>query len=509
MTPPDAVTLKGITKRFPRVLANDRVDFSARPGEVHALVGENGAGKSTLMKILAGFYEPDEGEVLLEGTRLRPGDTAEAIRRGVGMVHQHFMLVPPFTVAENVTLGAEPRRGPLFARAKARADVAALAGSFGLTIDPDAKVEDLSVGEQQRVEILKVLYRGAKVLVLDEPTAVLTPGEVDELLRVLRGLRDQGKTVIFITHKLREVMALSDRVTVMRRGAAVGTLETKDTTPEKIAELMVGRPVLVDVAKTRATPGEVVLEVENLSALSRRGLPALKGVSFEVRAGEIFGIAGVEGNGQTELVEVLAGIRAPSGGTTSLPARATPFERRAAGVAFIPEDRHRHACVLDMSVWENGLLGSVHRHEFTAPGYLRGGAAVAYAKKLNASLDVRPDAPEVPFRGLSGGNQQKFVVARELAQSPRCLVVSQLTRGVDIGAMVAIWKRLLDARDKGMGVLLVSAELSEILSLADRIGVMYAGELVKVLPAEGANEQELGMLMAGGGRAAPAAGGAP
>jgi general nucleoside transport system ATP-binding protein len=494
----DAVSLKGITKRFPRVLANDRVDFGARKGEVHALVGENGAGKSTLMKILAGIYEPDEGEVFLEGERLRGGDPAEAIRRGVGMVHQHFMLVPPFTVAENVALGAEPRRGPIFDRARAEADVAALAKSVGFTIDPRQRVEDLSVGEQQRVEILKVLYRGARVLVLDEPTAVLTPGEVEELLRVLRGLREQGKTIIFITHKLREVMALSDRVTVMRRGAAVGTVETKDTTAERIAELMVGRPVLVDVAKKKATPGEVALEVENLCASSRRGLPALRNVSFEVRKGEIFGIAGVEGNGQSELVEVLSGIREATSGRTSL-GDASPFQRRQAGYGFIPEDRHRHACVLDMTVWENGLLTHAHRPDYAGvAGVIRRRSAIGLADSLIRELDVRPAAPEVPFRALSGGNQQKFVVARELSRTPGVLVISQLTRGVDIGAMTAIWKKIIEQRDAGRAVLLVSAELTEILSLADRIGVMYAGELVKVVDADQTNEQELGLLMAGG-----------
>ncbi len=495
----DAVALRGITKRFPRVVANDRVDFVARSGEVHALVGENGAGKSTLMKILAGLYEPDEGEIWIDGERLATGDPREAIRRGVGMVHQHFMLVPVFSVAENVVLGAETRRGPFLDLDRARSEVARLASSFGLTIDPGARVEDLSVGEQQRVEILKVLYRGARVLVLDEPTAVLTPPEVDELIRVLRGLRDQGKTVIFITHKLREVMAVSDRVTVMRHGAAVGTVETKETSPEKLAELMVGRPVLVDLQKTKASPGKTVLSVDRLSAASRRGLPALHEVSFEVRAGEIFGIAGVEGNGQTELVEVLAGIRAPTGGRVLLDGEdvtdAPPSERLGA-LGHVAEDRHRNGCILDMTVWENAILGS-HR-SFGSPGVLRRAAARAFAGELVKALDVRPAATEVPFRGLSGGNQQKLVVARELARRPRrLLVLSQLTRGVDIGAMVAIWKKVLEARDQGAAVLLVSAELTEVLSLADRIGVLYAGKLVRVLEAEQATERELGVLMGG------------
>jgi simple sugar transport system ATP-binding protein len=494
------VELTRITKRFPRVLANDNVSFEARAGEVHALVGENGAGKSTLMKVAAGFYAADEGTVRVDGVELRKGDPRHAIQQGVGMVHQHFMLVPVFTVAENVVLGAEPRSGPVFAKDRARDEVAALAKKFGLTIDPDARVEHLSVGEQQRVEILKVLYRGAKVLILDEPTAVLTPAEVDELMRVLRGLREQGKTIIFITHKLREVMALSDRVTVMRRGAAVGTVETKDTTPEKIAEMMVGRPVLFDVEKKKANPGKTVLQVEGVSALSRRGLEALHEVSFEVRAGEVFGIAGVEGNGQTELVEVLAGIQLPSRGRVLLEGRditnASPGERLGV-IGHIAEDRHRNGCVLDMTVWENAILGSQSR--FAVPGLLRNGMAREHAARCIAELDVRPPETDVVFRGLSGGNQQKLVVARELARGPRLLVASQLTRGVDIGAMLAIWKTVLAARDAGAAVLLVSAELTEVLSLADRIGVLYAGRLVKVLEAENATEKELGALMGGHG----------
>jgi simple sugar transport system ATP-binding protein len=496
---PLAVELRGVTKRFPRVVANDRVDFAATAGEVHALVGENGAGKSTLMKMLAGIYAPDEGEIRVGGELLPPGDPRAAIRRGVGMVHQHFMLVPVFTVLENVVLGAEPVHGPLLDLARGRARIVELAKQFGLRIDPDARIEDLSVGEQQRVEIMKVLYRGAQVLVLDEPTAVLTPAEVDDLIRVLKGLKEQGKTVIFITHKLREVMALSDRVTVMRQGAALGTQETKDTSPEKIAELMVGRPVLVDLAKTKANPGAVVLEVSGLSALSRRGLPALRDVSFEVRAGEILGIAGVEGNGQTELVEVLAGIRAPSAGTVRLEGRditrATPRQRQGA-LGHVAEDRHRDGCILDMTVWENAILGSERR--FTWPLGLDREAAVKFTEELEEALDVRPRAPEILFRGLSGGNQQKLVVARELARAPLLLVLSQLTRGVDIGAMVAIWKKVLEARDRGAAVVLVSAELSEVLSLSDRVGVIYAGKIARIVDAALADEREIGLLMGGG-----------
>ncbi len=499
MTAP-AVELRAVTKRFPRVLANDRVDFSARAGEVHALVGENGAGKSTLMKVLAGLYPADEGEILVEGKPLRGGDPAEAIERGVGMVHQHFMLVPVFTVAENLVLGSEPGHGPILDMAAARREVEKLAKTFGVTIDPDARIEDLSVGEQQRVEILKVLYRGARVLVLDEPTAVLTPGEVDELIRVLRGLRDQGKTIIFITHKLREVMALSDRVTVMRRGAKVGTVETKETTPEKIAELMVGRPVLVDIHKTRANPGEPILRVSGLSALSRRGLPAVREVSFEVRKGEILGIAGVEGNGQAELVEALTGIRLPSAGTVLVGStdvtRDAPARRREEGLGFVHEDRHRHDCVLDMLVFENALLGDSPAFDPTPFG-LRPRAR-GLARKVIETLDVRPPETDVPFRGLSGGNQQKFVIARELQRTLQALVVAQPTRGVDIGAMVDIWKKLLELRDKGAAILLVSAELGEVLTLSDRIGVLYAGKLVQIVDADKTDERELGVLMGGG-----------
>ncbi|MBI3725944.1 ABC transporter ATP-binding protein [bacterium] len=506
--------MRGVTKRFPRVLANDRVSFSARAGEVHALVGENGAGKSTLMKILYGLEEPDEGELLAFGEPLRPGDTREAIRRGLGMVHQHFMLVPPFTVAENVVLGDEPgsregKRPFLFDRRKASEVVSRLSRELGLAVDAFARVQDLSVGQQQRVEILKVLYRGARVLILDEPTAVLTPLEVDELVRVLRALRDQGRTVIFITHKLREVMALSDRVTVLRRGAVAGTVETAKTSPSELAELMVGRPVLLDVEKKPARPGAVVLSVEGLSASSSRELPALTNVSFELRAGEILGIAGVEGNGQTELVEVLAGLRPATAGRVSLDGkdvtRASPRERIAARLAgdsstpfaHVAEDRHRHGAILDMTLWENAILGFQEDAVLRPTPLQDRGAAKRFALALVSSLDVRAGGADVPFRSLSGGNQQKLVVARELARRPRCLVVSQLTRGVDIGATQAIWKKIVEERDRGAAVLLVSAELSEVLALSDRIGVLYGGQLVLVVESRQTSERELGLLMGG------------
>jgi simple sugar transport system ATP-binding protein len=505
--------MRGITKRFPRVLANDKVDFEAKRGEVHALVGENGAGKSTLLRILYGLEEADEGEARVHGVPLEPGDTAGAIRAGLGMVHQHFMLVPTFTVAENVVLGEEPGLGPFFARGAARRHVARLSEEFGLRVAPDARVEDLSVGEQQRVEILKVLYRGASVLILDEPTAVLTPSEVEELFRVLRDLRAKGKTIVLITHKLKEVMAVSDRVTVLRRGAVVGNLETDSTSPETIAQLMVGRPVLVQVHRRAARPGKVVLDVQNLSARSSRGLTALHEVSFDVREGEVLGIAGVEGNGQTELVQVLAGIGRPSGGRVLLDGKdvthATPLERLRRGFArpgetqpgssfaHVPEDRLRHGVVPDMTVFENAILGSQRERRFRRGLSVDMGEARTFAAELMKRLDVRPNAPELPVRVLSGGNQQKLVVARELAREPRCLLVAQLTRGVDVGAQQTIWQQVIDARDRGTAVLLVSAELAEVISLSDRIGVIYSGRLVKLVDARATDERVLGAAMAG------------
>ncbi|MBI3273194.1 MAG: ABC transporter ATP-binding protein [Planctomycetes bacterium] len=507
-----AVSMRGITKVFPRVVANRDVDLSVEPGEIHALIGENGAGKSTLMKILYGLQAPDAGTVRLFGAPLHPHTPAAAIRAGLGMVHQHFMLLPPLTVAENVVLGQEPARlGVFLDRDRAEAELLALSERYRLSVDPRARVESLSVGQEQRVEILKVLYRGARVLILDEPTAVLTPPEVEELYAILRALKAEGKTVLFISHKLAEVMAVTDRVTVMRRGEVAGRVNTRDTSREELARLMVGRPVLFAVEKPPARPGAIALRVQGLSALGHRELPAVRDVSFDALAGEILGIAGVEGNGQTELIEVLTGLREATAGSVELAGqeilrpgrfrktlRARPNDLLRLGMGHVPEDRHKRGLVLDYSVADNLVLGRHRLREFNGFLLRRGGALLAHARERIASFDIRPPDPHVPARALSGGNQQKIVVARELARDPRVLLACQPTRGVDIGAIESIHRRLIEERERGKSILLVSAELSEILSLADRIAVMYGGRIVGTLDRIDANEERLGQLMTGG-----------
>jgi simple sugar transport system ATP-binding protein len=488
--------MSGVEKRFPRVIANHGANLSVEEGEIHAIVGENGAGKSTLMKILYGLYEPDGGTVRVFGREITDFSPATAIAAGIGMVHQHFMLVPTLTVAENVVLGMEPRRGLVLDRAKAEEDLAALSERTGLRVDPRARVEDLPVGLQQRVEILKVLARGARILILDEPTAVLTPQEVDELYVVLRGLKEQGKTILLITHKLREVKAVADRLTVLRRGTTVGTASTADVTAEKIAEMMVGRPVVLTVEKKTASPGEVVLEVDGLRA--RR----LNGVGLDVRAGEILGIAGVEGNGQSELLECLSGLRAAEAGRVSLAGQdlsaAGPREWFRAGLAVIPEDRLKRGLVGDYSVADNLILGRHRQPEFSSKGFVRAGVRDFDADDLIRKFDVRPPDRQAEARGLSGGNQQKVIVARELSRRPKFLLAAHPTRGVDIGAIEFIHKAIVAQRDRGVAVLLVSAELSEVMALSDRIAVMHAGKIVGVVPAAGADEKKIGVMMAGG-----------
>ncbi|MBI5367053.1 MAG: ABC transporter ATP-binding protein [Planctomycetes bacterium] len=507
-----AVAMRGITKVFPRVVANRNVDLTVAAGEIHAVIGENGAGKSTLMKILYGLQTPDAGAVELFGAPLRPHTPAAAIRAGLGMVHQHFMLIPPLTVAENVVLGQEPTRLGLFLDRRAAArKIEELSQTYRLSIDPRARVETLSVGQEQRVEIVKVLYRGARVLILDEPTAVLTPPEVQELYGILRALKAQGKTILFITHKLNEVMAITDRVTVMRHGEVVGRVNTAETSKSELARLMVGRPVLFEVEKPPQVRGGPVLRVAGLGANGPRGLPAVRDVGFELRAGEILGIAGVEGNGQTELIEVLAGLRPATAGSVTLDGaeilRPVPFraQRRAdpgallgLGLGHIPEDRHKRGLVLDYSVADNLVLGRHRRPEFTGAVLRRGRALAVHAAERVRAFDIRPPDPELPASALSGGNQQKIVVARELAREPRVLLACQPTRGVDIGAIEFIHRRLIEERSRGKAVLLVSAELSEILSLADRILVMYGGRIVGGVEREFADEVVLGRLMTGG-----------
>ena len=499
-----ALEMRGITKAWPGVVANDHVDLSVRAGEIHALVGENGAGKSTLMNILYGLIHPDSGEILINGKPARIGGPRDAISLGIGMVHQHFMLIPVFTVGENVMLGREPvAPGGFYDRAKARKEIAELTRRYGLALDADARTGDLPVGLQQRAEIVKVLYRGAHLLILDEPTGVLTPQETKELFVVLRDLVKEGKTIIFISHKLREVLDISDRITVMRRGKVVGHLVTKDTNEQEIATAMVGRAVLLRVDKKPAEPGGVTFKVENLTASSDRGVPALKGVSFELRQGEILGIAGVEGNGQSELVEVLAGTRRATGGRVLLGDKdVTTYDARTerdAGIAFIPEDRRGTGLVLNYSVADNLILGRQRSPTFSWHELvLRLVAIREWAKRLVKEFDIRTPSIDTAARNLSGGNQQKIIVAREMASRPKVLLAAQPTRGVDIGAIEFIHRRIVAERDEGTAVLLVSAELDEVRSLSDRIAVIYEGRIVSIEPGDAA-EDRLGLLMTGGG----------
>jgi len=509
---PLAVEMRGICKSWPGVVANDHVNLEVRKGEIHALVGENGAGKTTLMNILYGLIHPDSGEIAINGQTAHISGPRDAIRLGIGMVHQHFMLIPPLTVAENIVLGREP--GGLaspYDFNRARADIRDLSRRYGLSIDPDTRIERLSVGLQQRVEILKVLYRGAAILIMDEPTGVLTPQETFELFGVLRGLVAQGKTIIFITHKLREVLEVSDRITVLRRGKNAGELITSETNQAEIARMMVGREVLLRVNKTPAHPGPVVLHVENVHALSDRDLEILHGVSFDVHAGEILGIAGVEGNGQSEMVEALTGMRKiTSGKVTITPVKdgqpgetldittMNAREVRRFGLAHIPEDRRGSGLVLTDSIEDNTILGRERWPEFSWRHFvllLRNIAA--WAKKLITEFDVRTSSPKALVRSLSGGNQQKVIIAREFSAHPMALIASQPTRGVDIGAIEFIHRRLIEQRDAGKAVLLISAELDEIRSLADRIAVMYEGKIVDIVSPE-ATEEQLGILMTGG-----------
>jgi simple sugar transport system ATP-binding protein len=499
-----ALELRGITKRFGRIVANDGVDFDLRPGEVHALLGENGAGKSTLMSILYGLYKPDEGEVIVGGRPVTIDSPAAAIDLGIGMVHQHFMLVPIMTVAENIVLAEEPTtRGGLIDLKAAAARVRELSDRFGLAVDPDAVVEDVSVGQQQRVEILKALYRDANVLVLDEPTAVLTAQETQDLFRVLRSLRDDGKAIVFISHKLGEVLDIADRVTVLRRGKRVGTVPVEGATEASLARLMVGRDVLLRVDKPPARPREAVLEVRGLHVRDERDLPAVQGVDLTVHAGEIVALAGVDGNGQSELVEAITGLRTVESGSMLVGGEdltgASARELVDAGVAHIPEDRHRRGLVLRFTIAENLALREYRRPELSRHGWLSTRRMAARARSLIREFDVRGGDSGTLAAALSGGNQQKLVIAREIADNPRVLVAAQPTRGLDVGAIEFVHRRLVAERDAGRGILLVSLESEEIRSLADRILVIYEGRIVGEFPPD-ASEEELGIAMTGGGR---------
>jgi ABC-type uncharacterized transport system ATPase subunit len=501
--------LRGITKRFPGVLANDLVDFELLRGEVHALLGENGAGKSTLMNIVYGLYSPDEGEIRMNGELVRISSPHDAIARGIGMVHQHFMLIPVMTVAENIVLANEPTRGGiLLDEAGAERRVADIARTFKFAVDPGARVEDISVGQQQRVEIMKALYRNADILILDEPTAVLTPQEARELFEIITTLKHEGISVIFISHKLNEVLEIADRITVLRRGKKIETIPRAGATEAGLARSMVGREVLLRVDKGEATPGEPVLAVEGLRVLDDRGLEAVRGVSFEVREGEIVGLAGVDGNGQSELIDALTGLRRPTDGRVSVGGRDVTGARARTvldlGVGHIPEDRQRRGLVLDFTLAENLALHDYRDEPDSRFGWLFPRRMVARALRLLREFDVRGGTPQTRAAALTGGNQQKVVIARELARDPRVLIAAQPTRGLDVGAIEYVHRRLVEARDKGKAVLLVSLELDEILSLADRILVVYEGRIVGEYGPD-VTEEELGVAMTGGGREAAAA----
>lgn len=493
--------MRNITKKFPGVIANDNVNLAIKKGEIHALVGENGAGKSTLMSILYGLYQPDSGEILLNGQKVTIDSPTTAIKLGIGMVHQHFMLVPTLTVTENIVLGSEPKKGIMLNMERAIREVEEISKQYNLLVDPQAKIQDISVGMQQRVEIIKALYRGAEILVLDEPTAVLTPQEVRELFRIMKNLTAQGKTIIFITHKLNEVIEITDNVTVLRAGRTVGSIATAQTNQNELARMMVGREVILKVPKTEAKVGQTILRVENLEALNDRKLPALKGISFELKKGEVLGIAGVAGNGQTELIEVITGLRKATNGKVFFKEQEitnqSPRAVKDAGISHIPEDRHKRGLELDYTIADNLILGYQHRAPFSAWYGINEKAVQAHAENLIPAFDVRPRLPQAMARSLSGGNQQKVIIAREFYQNPELLIAAQPTRGVDIGAIEFIHKRIIEARDNGAAVLLVSAELQEILALSDRIAVMFEGEIMDILDAKDASEEKLGLLMAG------------
>ena len=492
--------LRGITKRFGSLVANDQIDLVVEPGQIHALLGENGAGKTTLMNVLYGLMHPDEGEILLDGQPAVFRSPADAIRAGIGMVHQHFMLVPVFTVAENVTLGVERTRGlGLLDRRRARRDVLELSERYGLNVNPDAYVENLPVGTQQRVEIIKALLREAGVLILDEPTSVLTPGETEDLFRVVRELKAGGRSIVFISHKLKEVQAIADTITVIRRGRVVGERPPAATDAE-LAALMVGRPVELKVRKGPARPGEVVLDVRGITASDDHGKAAPDDVSFQVKAGEILGVAGVQGNGQTELCEVLIGLRPAASGSMLLDGkdltRAAPRDRLRAGFGYVPEDRQEDGLVSDFSVAENLVLDVYDRPPFASGIALDLDAIGANAASRVAEFDVRTTSADRPVGTLSGGNQQKVILARELSRDVRLLLASQPTRGLDVGSIEFVHRRIVEERDRGVAVLIVSSELDEIYALADRIAVMYEGKIVAFRPPS-VPVGELGLLMAG------------
>jgi len=505
--PSTVLELRGITKRFPGVVANDHVDLDLRAREVHALLGENGAGKSTLMNILYGLYRADEGEIVLKGKPVVFGSAKDAIDRGIGMVHQHFMLIPVMTVAENIVLEVEPRKaGVLLDYDQAVERVREISTRYGLAVNPTAKVENISVGQQQRVEILKALYRGAEILILDEPTAVLTPQEAGELFAIIKSLQEGGTSIIFISHKLNEVLEIADRITVLRRGKMIDTVPREGATEEGLAKMMVGREVLLRVEKPPPQTGGVLLEVRDLNVDDDRGLPAVRDVSLSVRAGEIVGIAGVEGNGQSELIEAITGLRSASSGEVAVAGQVVPHPtaRRMldVGVGHIPEDRQRRGLVLEFSIAENIALHDYNKPPASRFGWLFPRRLIQRARSLIREFDVRGGGPQTAGGALSGGNQQKVVAAREVSRDPKVLVAAQPTRGLDVGAIEYLHRRLVEERDEGRAILLISLELDEILSLSDRILVMYEGRIVGEHSGD-VTEEEIGLEMLGGRRKEP------
>ncbi len=497
----NVVEMNNITKIFGNFTANEDINFHVRKGEIHALLGENGAGKSTLMNMLGGVFEPTSGEIKVRGEKVVIDSPDKADELGIGMVHQHFMLVDKFTVTENIMLGREEHNAGYIDTKTAEKRIEELSNRYGLSVDPRAKVEDITVGMQQRTEILKALYKGSEILILDEPTAVLTPQEIEELMNIIRALAAEGRSIIIITHKLDEIKAVADRCTVIRRGKKTGTVNVADTTQQQLADMMVGRAVNFNVEKGPSHPGDVILDVKDLVVEDHRGLNAVDGTSLQIRSGEILGLAGIDGNGQSEFVQALSGMMPVKSGTIHLKGKnvtnMTPREITESGYAHIPEDRHLHGLILDMSLEKNMVLQTYYKEPFSKNGFMQDKEIKDYALRLIDEFDVRMSSEENPARDLSGGNQQKAIIAREIDRDPDLLVAAQPTRGLDVGAIEFIHKRLVEQRDKGKAVLLMSFELDEILDVSDRIAVMYEGKIMAVVDAKETNENELGLLMAG------------
>ncbi|BFJ01657.1 ABC transporter ATP-binding protein [Priestia megaterium] len=498
------IEMLDIRKEFPGIVANDNITLQVKKGEIHALLGENGAGKSTLMNVLFGLYQPEKGQIRINGQEVKITDPNVANDLGIGMVHQHFMLVQNFTVTENIILGNEPTRTGKINIKKAAQDIQELSNQYGLSVDPYAKIQDISVGMQQRVEILKTLYRGADILIFDEPTAALTPQEITELIQIMKKLIQEGKSIILITHKLKEIMSVCDRCTIIRKGVGVGTVNVQETNPDELAALMVGREVHFKTEKKTATPKEAVLTIKELVVEDSRGVEAVSSLNLSVRAGEIVGIAGVDGNGQTELIEAITGLRKIKSGSITLKNQelSTLSTRKIteSGVGHIPQDRHKHGLVLDYTIGENIGLQTYYQKPMSKSGILNYKELYKKAKELIAEYDVRTPSEFTQARSLSGGNQQKAIIAREVDRSPELLIAAQPTRGLDVGAIEFIHKKLIEERDKGRAVLLVSLELDEVINLSDRIAVIYEGKIVDIVDPKETNEQELGLLMAGGTR---------